>query len=153
MPGTITLSENIVCVICQTSAVIFSKNASSSGSLDAITSSGRRSASRNFALHDGPSASVIPCSSPLDRPSLNANTVDRSMPIAFGFRCSTTSFSSSHCSSPQSSACRPFTGLAIAFAEVRASNRPPCDVPPSAIRSTHAAEGGAPLAAHLSKKT
>ena len=31
VPGTITFSENIVCVICQTSAVIFSKNASSSG--------------------------------------------------------------------------------------------------------------------------
>ena len=40
VPGTITLSENIVCVICQTSAVIFSKNASSSGSRDAMRSSG-----------------------------------------------------------------------------------------------------------------
>ena len=34
-----------------------------------------------------------------------------------------------------------------------ASNTPPCDVPPSAIRSTHGAEAGAPAAAHLSKNT
>jgi hypothetical protein len=75
------------------------------------------------------------------------------MLIAFGFRCSTTSFSSSHCSSPHSSAWRPFTGLLIVFAELRVSYRPPCDVPPSAMRSTHVADGGAPVAAHLSKKT
>ena len=148
-----TLAENIVSVICQTSAVIFSKNASSSGSRDATSSSGSRSAFLNFAAHAGPSASVIPWSSPLDRPSLNANTVERSIPITFGFRSSTTSLSSSHCSSPHSSAWRPFTGLATLFADVRASNSPPCEVPPSAIRSTHAADGGVPAAAHLSKKT
>ena len=51
----------------------------------------------------------MPCSSPLDSPSLNAKVVDRSMPITFGLRSSITCLSACHCSSPQSSACRPPT--------------------------------------------
>ena len=153
LPGTMTLSENIVCVICQTSAVILLKNASSSGSRDAMRSSGSRSASLNFDVHAAPSASDIPFSSPLDSPSLNANTVDRSMPITLGLRSSITCLSACHCSSPQSSAWRPPTGATTGLVEVRASNTPPCDVPPSATRSMHEAAAGAFVAAHLSKKT
>ena len=82
----------------------------------------------------------MPCSSPLDRPSENANTVERLMPMTFGLRSSITCLSACHCSSPQSSACRPpADGRRPAFVERRASNTPPCDVPPSAMRSTHAA--------------
>ena len=95
----------------------------------------------------------MPSSSPLDRPSEKANTVERSMPITFGLRSSTTALSACHCSSPHSSACRPRPVRSAGFVERRASKTPPCDVPPSAIRSTHAADGGSPVAAHLSKNT
>ena len=96
----------------------------------------------------------MPSSSPLDSPSEKANTVERSIPITFGWRSSTSFTSACHCSSPHSSACRPRpTSPAAACVERRASNTPPCDEPPSAMRSTHAAEGGAPAAAHLSKNT
>ena len=44
-------------------------------------------------------------------------------------------------------------GYALDMVERRAVNTPPCVVPPRAIRSTHRAAGGAPLAAHRSKKT
>jgi len=70
------------------------------------------------------------------------------MPITFGFRSSTTSLSSSHCSSPHSSAWRSLTGFATVFADVRASKTPPCEVPPSAMRSTHDVSGAFPAAAH-----
>ena len=74
-PARSPSSENIVCVICQTSAVIFSKNASSSGSRDAMSSSGSPSASlepRRPRRRRAPR--VMPSSSPLERPSVNANT-------------------------------------------------------------------------------
>ena len=75
------------------------------------------------------------------------------MPITFGLRSSITCLSAIHCSSPQSSACRPPTAAVTAFIEVRASKTPPCEVPPSAIRSTQAGVTGALAAAHLSKNT
>ena len=150
-----TFSENIVWVISQTSAVIFWKNASSSGSRDAMRSSGSRSASLNLAVHAGPSARDMPSNSPLESPSVNAKTVDRSMPITRGLRSSTTVFSNSHCSSPQSSACRPRTAPppVTARVDVRASKTPPCVDPPSAILSMHVALTAVPAAAHLSKNT
>ena len=96
----------------------------------------------------------MPASSPLDNPSENANTVDRSMAMAFGLRSSSTALSASHWSSPHSSACWPRpTSPAAATAARRASKTPPCEVPPSAIRSTHGAAAGCPLAAQRSKKT
>ncbi len=49
----------------------------------------------------------MPSSSPLERPSEKANTVERLMPIRFGLRSSTTATSACHCSSPHSSAWRP----------------------------------------------
>ena len=49
----------------------------------------------------------MPFSSPLDRPSENAKTVDRLMPMTFGLRSSMTVFRICHCSSPHSSACCP----------------------------------------------
>ena len=80
----------------------------------------------------------MPSSSPLDRPSEKAKTVERLMPITCGLRSSMTVLSTCHCSSPQSSACWPRpTAARRPCVERRASNTPPCDVPPSAIRSTH----------------
>ena len=118
-----------------------------------MRSSGSPSAFRNFEVHAVPSASLMPSSSPLDRPSVNAKMRDRSMPITFGFRSSTTCTSICHCSSPHSSAWRPPTAFATAFAEVRASKTPPCEVPPSAMRSMHDGAGGVPAAAQRSKNT
>ena len=76
------------------------------------------------------------------------------MPMVRGLRSSISDFSACHCSSPQSSACSPRPILdAAAFVERRASNTPPCDVPPSAMRCTQLAAGGVPAAAHVSKNT
>ena len=41
----------------------------------------------------------------------------------------------------------------VGFVVVRASNTPPCDVPPKAMRSTHEALTALFAAAHLSKNT
>ena len=96
----------------------------------------------------------MPSSSPLERPSEKANTVERLMPIRFGLRSSTSATSACHCSSPHSSAFWPRPeSPAAAFVERRASKTPPCDEPPSATRSTHEGDGGSPAAAHLSKNT
>ena len=96
------------------------KTPSSSGSLTARSSSGRPSAFRNLAVHFSPSAALIPWSSPLERPSEKAKTVERSIPMTTGLRSSTTATRACHCSSPHSSACLagpPETG----FVERRAS--------------------------------
>ena len=63
---------------------------------------------------------------------------DLSMPITFGSRSSITFFSTCHWSSPQSSAwCCPTPGLAAtSFVARTAWYTPPCEPPPSAIRST-----------------
>ena len=90
LPGAITVFENIVCVIDHTSSCMRRKNASSSGSRAAMSSTGSSSASLKRAVHDSPSAADMPLSSPLDRPSENAKTVDRLMPIVRGLRSSIT---------------------------------------------------------------
>ena len=55
-----------------------------------MSSSGRPSALLKRVVHLSPSAALMPCSSPLERPSENANTVERSMPITLGLRSSMT---------------------------------------------------------------
>ena len=80
LPGVMTREENIVCVIDQTSSCIRLKNCSSSGSRAAMSSSGIPGVAKT-RRHVSPSAALMPCSSPLERPSQNAKPVDRSMPI------------------------------------------------------------------------
>ncbi len=100
----------------------------------------------------------MPSSSPLERPSVNANT-RRAVDADDATACAPRSPSSAacHCSSPQSSACRPPTAAPPTGARGRrASNTPPCDVPPSAIRSTHGradrrARGGALVEEHVDR--
>ncbi len=153
-PGVIVFSENISCVIDQTSSVIFAKKTSSSGRRTAMSSRGSASASLKREVQVLPSALDIPSSSPLERPSENANTVDLLMPMTFGFRSSTTPLRACHWSSPQSSACCPRpTSPAAATVARRASKTPPCEVPPRAIRSMQLAAAGCPAAAHRSKNT
>ena len=84
VPGVITFDENIVCVIDHTSSCMRRKNASSSGSRTAMSSSGSPSASRKRDVQVSPSAAVIPFNSPLLSPSEKANTVDRLMPMTRG---------------------------------------------------------------------
>ena len=98
----------------------------------------------------------MPSSSPLDRPSENANIVERLMPMTL--RLALLDDGLQHL--PLLVA--PELGL-LAAADVagrrpcverRASNTPPCDVPPSAMRSTHAVAIGACVGAtQVSKKT
>ena len=96
----------------------------------------------------------MPFSSPLDRPSEKANTVERLMPMTVGLRSSMTALSACHWASPQSSACWPRpTFESAGVVARRASKTPPCEVPPSAMRCTQAAAGGRPAAAQVSKNT
>ena len=113
-----------------------------------MKSTGSPSAGLNLAVHVGPSASLIPASSPLESPSAKAKTREVLMPITRGLRSSITRLSTCHCSSPQSSAWRPATPAppVIGLVLRTASKTPPCEVPPRAIRST-------PLSGPRSKKT
>ncbi len=72
-----------------------------------------------------------------------------------GLRSSTTALSAAHCSSPHSSAWFPPTAASTGLVERRASNTPPCDEPPSAMRSTHEPSPGSvrPVDEHLSNST
>ena len=58
--GLDDLVENIVCVIARPAPACCAKNASSSGSRDAMSSSGSPSASLNRAVHVSPSAALMP---------------------------------------------------------------------------------------------
>ena len=110
-----------------------------------------RSASRNFAVQVAPSASLMPCRSPLDRPSVKANVFERLMPITRGCTPRSPAPAPGHCSSPHDSACQPPTAGVTPLVDVRAWNTPPCDVPPRAVRSMQLAETGLGAAAHVSK--
>ena len=138
-PGVITTFENAVSMIPHTTSFMRRNTCASSGSLVAITSTA--SASTRFWREDhaGPSAACIPSISPALRPSLKAHVRETLNVIAVGLRCSMTSFSTCHCSSPQSSACtspRAPAGPAAGFVERTARKTPPCEAPPSAMRST-----------------
>ena len=94
--GGTLVDENISRVSDHTSSCIRRKNTSSSGSRTAISSRGNLSASLNLDVHLSPSAALIPFSSPLDRPSENAKTVERSMAMPLGLRSSTTVWRTCH---------------------------------------------------------
>ena len=83
----------------------------------------------------------MPSSSPADRPSENANTVE---PLIAMMRVPLLDhvFSTCHCSSPQSSACRPRPMCRRPLSSNGGLKTPPCDVPPSAMRSTQVAAAG-----------
>ena len=100
----------------------------------------------------------MPSSSPDESPSEKAKTRDVFTAMTRGFRASTVFRSTCHCASPQSSACaapRVPAGPAAAVVDRTAWYTPPCDVPPSAIRSTVQPVGVVlvPRAAHWSKNT
>ena len=80
------------------------KVASSSGSRDATKSTANPSARTIRPVHRAPSAARMPSRSPAESPSAKAKTRETLTAMRFGFRASIASFSTSHCSSPHSSA-------------------------------------------------
>ena len=85
-----------------------------------------------------------------DNPSEKAKTVERLMPITRGVFSSIRALSTCH---SQSSACWPRpTFDAAGLVSARASNTPPCDVPPSAIRCTRR-DGAASVSPRTCRRT